>query len=377
MHGDGAGLWLKVTEGGSKSWILRYTMAGRERWTGLGPYPDVSLAEARDKAMAWRKQVREGVDPMKVKQEAMATARAEQAKKVTFAWCAAQYIESHRAGCKNAKHAEQWVSTLAMYAEPVVGKMDVALVETEHVVRVLEPIWNSKPETASRLRGRIESILGWASARRLRSGDNPARWKGHLDSLFPARTKVSRTRHFAALPWKDMRPFMTSLEAQAGVGALALRFTILTAARSGEVRGMVWDEVDLSARLWVVPAERMKAGREHRIPLSDAAVALLRQQEQVLLAGTNVVFPSVRDHKPLSDMTLTAVLRRMQRNDLTVHGFRSTFRDWAAEATDYPQEMAEMALAHVVSNKVEAAYRRGDMLEKRREMMQKWAEFIL
>lgn len=377
MHGDGAGLWLKVTEGGSKSWILRYTMAGRERWTGLGPYPDVSLAEARDKAMAWRKQVREGVDPMKVKQEAMATARAEQAKKVTFAWCAAQYIESHRAGWKNAKHAEQWVSTLAMYAEPVMGNMDVALVETEHVVRVLEPIWNSKPETASRLRGRIDSILGWASARRLRSGDNPARWKGHLDSLFPARTKVSRTRHFAALPWKDMRPFMTSLEAQAGVGALALRFTILTAARSGEVRGMVWDEVDLSARLWVVPAERMKAGREHRIPLSDAAVALLRQQEQVLLAGTNVVFPSVRDHKPLSDMTLTAVLRRMQRNDLTVHGFRSTFRDWAAEATDYPQEMAEMALAHVVSNKVEAAYRRGDMLEKRREMMQKWAEFIL
>ena len=377
MHGDGAGLWLKVTEGGSKSWILRYTMAGRERRTGLGPYPDVSLAEARDKAMAWRKQVREGVDPMKVKQEAMATARAEQAKKVTFAWCAAQYIESHRAGWKNAKHAEQWVSTLAMYAEPVMGNMDVALVETEHVVRVLEPIWNSKPETASRLRGRIDSILGWASARRLRSGDNPARWKGHLDSLFPARTKVSRTRHFAALPWKDMRPFMTSLEAQAGVGALALRFTILTAARSGEVRGMVWDEVDLSARLWVVPAERMKAGREHRIPLSDAAVALLRQQEQVLLAGTNVVFPSVRDHKPLSDMTLTAVLRRMQRNDLTVHGFRSTFRDWAAEATDYPQEMAEMALAHVVSNKVEAAYRRGDMLEKRREMMQKWAEFIL
>ena len=210
MHGDGAGLWLKVTEGGSKSWILRYTMAGRERWTGLGPYPDVSLAEARDKAMAWRKQVREGVDPMKVKQEAMATARAEQAKKVTFAWCASQYIESHRAGWKNAKHAEQWVSTLAMYAEPVMGKMDVALVETEHVVRVLEPIWNSKPETASRLRGRIESILGWASARRLRSGDNPARWKGHLDSLFPARTKVSRTRHFAALPWKDMRPFMTS-----------------------------------------------------------------------------------------------------------------------------------------------------------------------
>ena len=377
MHGDGAGLWLKVTAGGSKSWILRYTMAGRERWTGLGPYPDVSLVEARDKAMAWRKQVRAGADPMKAKQEALAATRIEQAKTVTFAWCAAQYIESHRAGWKNVKHAEQWVSTLAMYAEPVMGKMNVALVDTEHVVRVLQPIWNSKPETASRLRGRIESILSWASARRLRSGDNPARWKGHLDSLFPARTKISRTRHFAALPWKDTRAFIISLNAQAGVGALALRFTILTAARSGEVRGMVWDEVDLSARLWVIPAERMKAGREHRIPLSDAAVALLRQQEQVLLAGVNLVFPSVRDHKPLSDMTLTAVLRRMQRNDLTVHGFRSTFRDWAAEATDYPQEMAEMALAHVVSNKVEAAYRRGDMLEKRREMMQKWAEFIL
>lgn len=376
MYGDGAGLWLKVSEGGSKSWVLRYTQQGRERRTGLGSYPDVSLAEARDKAIAFRKQVRDGLDPIKAKREAVAEAKAEQAKSVTFAWCAAQYIESHRAGWKNAKHAEQWVSTLAMYAHPVIGELSVGLIDTEHVVRVLEPIWHSKPETASRLRGRIESILGWASARDLRNGSNPARWKGHLDSLFPARTKVARTKHFAALPWNEMKPFMALLATQAGVGALALRFTILTAARSGEVRGMVWDEVDFSNRLWVVPAERMKAGREHRVPLSDAACELLENFQRTRLAGTNVVFPSVRSHQALSDMTLTAVLRRMGRGDLTVHGFRSTFRDWTAEATNYPQEMAEMALAHVVSNKVEAAYRRGDMLEKRREMMQKWAEFI-
>ena len=375
MYGDGAGLWLNVTDNGSKSWILRYTQAARERRTGLGAYPEVSLAEAREKAVAFRKQVREGIDPVKLKREAIAAVKAEQTSSVTFSWCAAQYIESHRAGWKNAKHAGQWISTLAMYAEPVIGKLDVALIETEHVVRVLEPIWNTKPETASRLRGRIESVLGWASARRLRSGDNPARWKGHLDSLFPARSKVARTQHFAALPWEQMPSFMAALSSQAGVGALALRFTILTAARSGEVRGMVWDEVDLPNRLWIVPAERMKAGREHRIPLSDSAFNLLQQLKAFPLAETNIVFPSIRDHKALSDMTLTSVLRRMQRSDLTVHGFRSTFRDWAAEATDYPQEMAEMALAHVISNKVEAAYRRGDMLEKRREMMQEWADF--
>lgn len=377
MHGDGAGLWLKVTEGGSKSWVLRYAFNGRERWTGLGPFPDVSLAEARDKAMEWRRQVRQGSDPMQVKRAAVAAVRAEQAKAVTFDWCAERYIEAHRAGWKNAKHADQWSSTLKTYAGEVIGKTDVALIDTPHIMRVLEPIWHTKAETASRLRGRLEAILDWATVRRYRSGDNPARWKGHLDMLLPARSKIAKAKHFAALPWRDMKPFMAELRQQNGVGALALQFTILTAARSGEVRGMTWGEVDLNHGLWVVPAERMKAGKEHRVPLSNAALALLRQMKEVRLADTDIVFPSVRDHKPLSDMTLTAVLRRMQRTDVTVHGFRSTFRDWAAEATHYPQEMAEMALAHIVGNKVEAAYRRGDMLEKRREMMDEWAAFIL
>jgi len=377
MYGDGAGLWLMVTQGGSKSWVLRYMFNRVERRTGLGPYPDVSLAEARDKAMAWRRQVRQGVDPMQVKRAAEAAARAEQAKAVTFDWCADRYIEAHRAGWKNAKHAEQWSSTLKTYAGKVIGQMDVALIDTPHIMRVLEPIWHEKAETASRLRGRLETILDWATVRRYRSGDNPARWKGHLDTLLPARAKVAKTKHFAALPWRDMKPFMAELHKQNGIGAFALQFTILTAARSGEVRGMTWDEVDFEQRLWVIPAERMKAGKEHRVPLSNAALALLRQMEEVRLADTDIVFPGVRDHKPLSDMTLSAVLKRMQRTGLTVHGFRSTFRDWAAEATNYPQEMAEMALAHIVGNKVEAAYRRGDMLEKRRGMMEDWAAHSL
>ena len=255
--------------------------------------------------------------------------------------------------------------------------MDVALIETAHIMRVLDPVWHTKAETASRLRGRVEAILDWATVHRYRTGDNPARWKGHLEALLPARSKISKAKHFAALPWRDMKPFMAELRKQNGIGALALQFTILTAARSGEVRGMEWYEVDFEQRLWTVPGERMKAGREHRVPLSNAAVELLEQLKAVKLADTETVFPSMRDHKPLSDMTLTAVLRRMQRGDITVHGFRSSFRDWAAEATDYPQEMAEMALAHIVGNKVEAAYRRGDMLEKRRAMMEAWASFIL
>ena len=377
LHGDGAGLWLKVTEGGSKSWILRYAFNGRERWTGLGPYPEVSLADARDKAMTWRRQVRQGIDPMQVKHQAAAVARAEQAKTITFDSCAERYIESHRSGWKNAKHADQWTNTLQTYAAPVIGKMDVALIETAHIMRVLEPVWHTKAETASRLRGRLEAVLDWATVHRYRTGDNPARWKGHLDALLPARSKVSKSKHFAALPWRDMKPFMAELRQQSGIGALALQFTILTAARSGEVRGMAWYEVDFEHKLWTVPGERMKAGKEHRVPLSDAAMQLLESLKDTKLADTDIVFPSTRDHKPLSDMTLTAVLRRMKRDDITVHGFRSSFRDWAAEATDYPQEMAEMALAHIVGNKVEAAYRRGDMLEKRRAMMQAWADHSL
>lgn len=377
LHGDGAGLWLKVTDHGSKSWILRYTFQGRERWTGLGPYPDVSLAEARDKALLLRRQVREGTDPVQLKKETRAQAVADAAKTVTFDWCAEQYIAAHKAGWKNPKHADQWVNTIETYASPEIGKLSVDKVDTPHVMRILDPIWATKAETASRLRGRLESVLDWATVRKYRSGENPARWKGHLDTLLPARSKVARVRHHAALPWKDIGAFMIDLRSQAGVGALAVQFTILTAARSGEVRGMTWDEVDLEEGLWVIPAERMKAGREHRVPLTPQAISILEHMKQFRLEEDKVIFPGVRDRKPLSDMTLTAVLRRMQRQDLTVHGFRSTFRDWAAEATEYPAEMAEMALAHTISSKVEAAYRRGDMFEKRRAMMCAWADRCL
>jgi len=375
MYGDGAGLWLKVTDAGSKSWILRYTHLGRERWTGLGPFPEVTLAEARDKAIDWRRKLREGLDPLKVKQEAAIAVRAAAASTVTFDWCAEQYIDAHRAGWKNAKHAAQWTSTLKGYASPIVGTMDVSLIDTDHILRILKPIWQEKTETASRLRGRIEEILGWATVHKYRTGDNPARWKGHLAVLLPARSKVARTKHMAALPWKDMAPFMQSLRARAGIGAIAVQFTILTAARSGEVRDMTWGEVNFDERLWTIPGERMKAKRDHRVPLSSAAFAILQQMKAMALAGVDIVFPGTRS-QALSDATLTQVLRRMGHEKITVHGFRSAFRDWAAEATSYPREMAEMALSHAVGNKVEAAYRRGDMLEKRRDMMDDWAMFI-
>ena len=376
-HGDGAGLWLKVTAQGSKSWILRYTFQRREKWTGLGSYPVVTLADAREKALMLKRQILQGTDPVQQRREAMAQAAADSAKTVDFDWCATQYIAAHKAGWKNPKHADQWVSTIKTYASPIIGKLNVDQVDTPHVMKVLEPIWGTKAETASRLRGRLEAVLDWATVRKYRTGENPARWKGHLDTLLPARSKVARVQHFAALPWKDVGAFMKELSGQAGIGALALKFAILTAARSGEVRGMTWDEVDLDDHLWIVPAVRMKAGREHRIPLTPPAVALLKELMPLRKPEESIVFPSIRDRKPLSDMTLTAVLRRMGRTDMTVHGFRSTFRDWAAEATDYPAEMAEMALAHTVSNKVEAAYRRGDMFDKRLKMMNDWASMCL
>ena len=376
-YADGAGLYLQVAAGGSKTWVLRYTRDKRTRDMGLGSLSVFTLAEARERAREARKLLADKIDPIEARQEVQRERRRAEARALLFNDAADRYIAAHESGWKNAKHAAQWQSTIATYAAPIIGSMDVATIATDEIMRVLTPIWTAKNETAARLRGRLEMILDWCRVQGFRVGDNPARWKGHLEALLPARSKVSKAKHFAALPWRDMKPFMAELRKQNGIGALALQFTILTAARSGEVRGMEWYEVDFEQRLWTVPGVRMKAGREHRVPLSNAAVELLEQLKAVKLADTETVFPSVRDHKPLSDMTLTAVLRRMQRSDITVHGFRSSFRDWAAEATDYPQEMAEMALAHIVGNKVEAAYRRGDMLEKRRAMMEAWASFIL
>jgi integrase len=371
VHGDGAGLCLKVTEAGSKYWILRYMRQGKQRWMGIGSYPDVSLANARDAASEARKKIRLGIDPIDERKAEQSQERASRAKEVSFDWCAEQFINSHKSGWRNAKHADQWAKTLKTYASPILGDLSVAQIDTAHVMKILEPIWQEKAETASRLRGRIESVLDWATVRKYRVGENPARWKGHLDKLLPASSKVRKTEHHPAQPWPKMAEFMTSVAKQEGVAARAIEFVILTAARSGEVRGATWSEVDLDAAIWIVPADRMKSGKEHRVPLTAAAVRILRNVKE-LVPDNEFIFPGMRG-TPLSDMSLTAVLRRMDRRDITVHGFRSSFRDWAAEATTYPSDLVEMALAHTIGNKVEAAYRRGDMVEKRRHMMEEWA----
>ena len=375
LYGDGAGLSLKVTAAGSKSWIYRYMLVGKAHWMGLGSYPDVGLAEAREKAADLRKLTRQGIDPLAERRKETSVLRAAIAKTITFDAAAEKFIDAHKDGWRNEKHIEQWRSTLKTYASPTIGKLDVSLIDTAHIMTILEKddFWKTKTETASRVRGRIESVLDWATARKYRTGENPARWKGHLDKLLPARTKVKKAEHHAALPWAEIGAFMESLRDQQGIAARAVEFVILTAVRSGEVRGATWEEFDLDAGMWVIPAERMKAKREHRVPLSSKALAVLKVQKEAFPMG--YAFPGAKEGKPLSDMSLTAVLRRMERHDITVHGFRSTFRDWGAEATAYPSEMLEMALAHTISNKVEAAYRRGDMIEKRRRLMQDWSDF--
>lgn len=375
MHamGDPPGLYLYVA-GGARSWMLRYTSpTGRRRDFGLGSYSDFALSEAREKARQARKLVREGIDPIEAKHEQRYTLRAAIAKRMTFNQCVTGYIDTHGDAWRNPKHRQQWQNTLDTYAGPVMGDLDVARVDTPLVLKVLEPIWKEKTETATRLRGRMENVLSWATVRGYRSGENPARWKGHLDQLLAKPSKVATVEHHAALPYQEIGAFMAELRKHEGIGAAALEFAILTAARSGEVRGATWTEIDPQARTWKIPGSRMKAGKEHVVPLSDAAGAIIKKMETSRVS--DYVFPGARDKKPLSDMSLTAVLRRMNRGDLTAHGFRSTFRDWCAEATGYPAEMAEMALAHAISNKVEAAYRRGNMFPKRVRMMNDWAKY--
>lgn len=372
---DGGGLYLQVTKTGTKSWLLRYMRNGVARHHGLGPLDLVSLAEARDMAREARKLLLSGVDPIAAKQQARAAARAAEAATMTFATAAERYIKSHKAGWKNAKHGDQWGASLKTYAEPVLGNVDVSKVDTGHVMKVLEPIWNEKPETASRVRGRIELILSWASARGYRSGENPARWRGHLDRLLPARGKVRKVKHFEALGIDDAPGFMQALRGNDAVSAKALAFTMLTAARTGEVINATWAEFDLPAKLWTVPAHRMKAGREHRVPLSAAAIDILEKLPRE--DGNSFVFIGGRKGAGLSNMAMLQLIRGMRPDEnLTVHGLRSTFRDWAAERTDYPSELVEMALAHVVGDRTEAAYRRGDLLEKRFKLMEAWAGFV-
>lgn len=370
--GGAPGLLLQVKDSGARSWIVRVMVGGRRRMIGLGSFPDVSLSEARQTAGDVRKQIRNGVDPVAERQAARDALRASQASAVTFDEAARQCHAARSQEFRNNKHAAQWKASLDQYASPIIGNLPVSEVGIEHIVKILEPLWTTKTETAVRLRGRIEAVLAWATVRGYRSGDNPARWKGHLDAVLPQPSKIAKVEHFKAVPVDEIGAFMEQLRQREGIGARALEFVILTAARSGEVRGVTWDEIDFNERIWTVPGERMKAGRPHTVPLSDDAIRLLKSLHR--RPDTRLLFPSTQGKK-LSDATLGAVLKRMGRTE-TVHGFRSTFADWCSERTSYPSEVREMALAHTIENKTEKAYRRGALLQKRRRLMQDWAKFV-
>ena len=372
----GEGAYLQVSKVGkhaTASWLLRYQRDGRGRHMGLGPVGLLSLSEARDRARDARRLLLDGIDPLEAKAAKRRQASLATARGVTFEHCAGRYIKSHAAGWRNPKHKAQWNATLETYAYPHFGEIAVADVDTGLVLKALEPIWATKPETASRVRGRIEAVLDWSKARGYREGENPARWRGHLDKLLPARRKVRKVEHHAALPYVDAPAFMDDLRQREGMAARALEFAILTAARTGEVIGAEWSEIDFDAQLWTISADRMKGRRQHRVPLSDRAIEILSALPRV--EGSPYLFPGARKGRPLSNMALLMMLRRMGRDDLTAHGFRSCFRDWAAETTGYPGDLVEMALAHVVSNATEAAYRRGDMFDKRRRLMNDWFRF--
>lgn len=372
-HADGGGLHLLVKPSGARSWVYRFMLGGKSRDVGLGAAGQggMSLADARDEAAALRLKVKAGIDPLEERDreaaQALATAQAAKVAGITFKDVAEAYIAANEESWRNPKHRQQWRNTLDTYVYPVIGDLSVSDVETAHVLKILEPIWKGKAETASRIRGRIETVLDSAKARGYRQGENPARWRGHLAQILPARTRLSRGHH-KAIAYEQIPAFVRALHKREAVAALALEFTILTAARSGEVIGATWAEVDLDKAIWTIPADRMKAAKEHRVPLSPRAVAIL---ESLKSLGSDYLFPGAKGGK-LSGMAMAMLMRRM-KVDATVHGFRSGFRDWAAECTGYAHEVAEMALAHTIENKVERAYRRGDLFDKRRRLMDDWA----
>ena len=371
LHGDGGNLFLKVGDGGSKSWMFRHQVNGKVRKYGLGPFITVSLADARQRAEVIRKQLLDGIDPREVQRAEKEAAAVAQANSISFDDATAAYIKSHQAGWKSDKHAAQWQATLSTYASPVFGKLPVSAIDTGMVMRVLEPIWASKNETAHRVRGRIEAVLSWAKVRGYRSGENPATWRDNLKHLLPARNKVHKIEHHAALPYAELPAFMRDLRERFGVAALALEFAILTATRTSETLNAAWSEFDNA--IWTIPPERMKADREHSVPLCDRGLAIV-QQMQTVRSG-EFVFPGAKRGRPLSNMAMLTTLRRMDRGDLTAHGFRATFKTWATEKTSYQREVIEVALAHTIGGKVEKAYQRGDLLEKRRQLMDAWAAF--
>lgn len=372
LYGDGGGLYLQVSASRTKSWVFRFMVGRRPRKMGLGDYPRVSLADARDAARDAYKLVRAGSDPIEVRQRANSEATQRRAKALTFRQCAEAYIAQQHAHWTNEKHAQQWENTLATYAYPRIGHLMVQDVDVPSVLTVIEPIWSDKTETASRLRGRIETILNWARARGLRSGENPATWRGNLQEALPKILLSQRVKHHPAMPYRDVPAFIGELRAARGISARALEYTILTAARTSETLLAKWPEIDLEQRMWIRPAEHMKGKREHRVPLSDAALDLLQALPRD--ETSDYIFPGMRVGRPLSQMAMLEQLRGM-RSSVVVHGFRSSFRDWAAEQTAYANELVEMALAHLVSDKTEAAYRRGDMVDRRRRLMEEWSDY--
>jgi integrase len=393
LLGDGGGLYLQIGAGGNKSWLFRYMMHGNARKMGLGALNAVPLASAREKAAECRKLVGLGADPLTARKADKAKAKLAAAKGMTFKQCAETYIESHKAGWRNEKHAAQWDTSLETYVYPLIGNLPVQDIDVALIMKVLEQkkeglkkgdkdkkFWEATPETANRVRNRIESILDWATAREYRRGENPARWRGHLENLLPRRSKLKGVKHHAALPYDEIGDFVQKLKQQEGMGIDAFEFLILTAARTGEVTGARWSEFDLEKKIWTIPANRIKAGREHRVPLAERAAQILKkcgppkpkdepEKQQAL------VFPGRNKGKPLSKMGLLTLLKHMKRRDITVHGFRSSFRDWCAEQTAFSREVAESALAHVTGDKTELAYRRGDLFEKRRRLMDAWAAY--
>ena len=373
MYPDGNGLYLAVARGGSRSWILRYRYDGKRHDAGLGSYPLIGLADARQRANALRRKLADRIDPLAERRTKAAGERVRAMKTRTFRQCVDGYLEAHSAAWRGGRQDAQWRQSLSKYAYPLIGDMPVADIDVSAVLAVLKPMWLTRTETGTRVRERIERVLDAATTAGYRPGEpNPARWRGHLDTLLPKRSKVQVEQHHPALPYVEIGAFMAGLRARRGIDARAMEFLILTAARSGEVLKMRWQEIDLKAKVWTIPPEHSKTNREHRVPLSDAAVLLL--ETLAAISRNDFVFPG--SHGPLSRTTFNKLLvGKMGRNEITVHGFRSTFRDWAAERTGFPADVAEMALGHTVNSKVEAAYRRGDLFQKRRQLIDAWAKF--
>ena len=373
-HSDGGGLILKLNGKGAANWLHRYQMNGRRRDMGLGSYPTVSLADARAKVAEARKLIAEGIDPITERDRLAALKAYQAANGVAFEQVATQYLEDHLPSWKNAKHRYQWQSTLSTYVYPVIGQKSIQDIDTEDVLKILRPIWLEKPETASRVRGRIETILNAAKANKLRTGDNPAAWRGHLSGLLAKHNKRQLVQHHPAMPYNDLPMFWQELRQHSSHSAKALQFLILTACRTSEVSNATWDEIDKEAQVWTIPAHRMKAGQAHRVPLTAAILEILDSLERI--ESNPYIFTGMKAGRPISDQTMHRLFTHyMGYNQYTVHGFRSTFRDWAGECTHHPRDVCEQALAHTLTNVVEASYRRGDLLEKRRRLMDDWTAY--